>query len=560
MNTMKKGIVLIIMHLVVATGIWAQQHEERVIVVKSYNPVVDDAFKININPQITDTITRQDREVAYEITPVKLNTNIEVPPIQAAKMRGGLQRQELYRFFLKSGFGNYTTPYFELFYNSLRSRIGSHGIHYRHFSSHGKIEEYAFPGFSDNEFNAHSTFFGRNLTFHIKGDYNRNVVHFYGRPDTLMNDTLDKSMISQRFHRAGLQASMAGLGKSSRSLQHNLGLRYKMVTDNYETIEHAAFLKGEVKKEVKWFNFSRYQIAGIGFGGDFYNTAALSDTLTTKQDQLLVRINPHLSTRLNDLEIKVGALFGYESANNGKLHFFPDVHLKIALGESKFLIMGGLDGDLERNSFDALAAENPFVISNPGMKNSITKVRVYGGLRTAIGDRVNFTARVSSESLRNIALFSADTSLLFQNRFQVLYDDGNLLTLKAEVNYTTAEKLNISWLIMYRDFNLKTETYAWHEPAFNTRLDVKYNLGNKILANAGVQYLAGIKVQSFDNKVEVVNNLPNILDINLGIEYRYSSLISGFLRLNNLAASRYYRWQHYPGHRFNFLLGVTYAL
>ncbi len=557
---MKKVIVLLIMHTIVATGLWAQEHHERVIVVKSYNPVVDDAFKININPRITDTVTRQERNVVYEITPVKLNTNIEVTPIQAARMRGGLQRPELYRFFLKSGFGNYTTPYFELFYNSLRSRVGSHGIHYRHLSSHGKIEDYAFPGFSDNEFNAHSTFFGRKHTFHIKGDYNRDVVHFYGRPDNLVNDTLDKSLIRQRFHRAGLQASMVGLGRSASSLQHHLGLRYKMITDNYQTIEHGAFLEGEVKKEVEWFNFSRYQTAGIGFGGDFYNTAALVDTLTQKQDQLIVRVNPHLSTSMNDLEIKAGVLFGYESANNGKLYFFPDIHLKISLGERKFLVMGGVDGNLSRNSFDALATENPFVISNPAMHNTITRVRVYGGLRTAIGERVNFTARVSTESLKNIALFSADTALFFQNRFHVLYDDGNLLTLKAELNYQTAEKLNISWMVMYRDFNLKTETYAWHEPAFNTRLDVKYNLGNKILANAGVQYLAGMKVQSFKNNMEVVTDLPNILDINLGVEYRYSSLISGFLRLNNLAASRYYRWQHYPGHRFNFMLGVTYAL
>jgi hypothetical protein len=196
---MKKIAVLIMMLVVCVVGLQGQpgEHQETVIVVKPHNPVVDDAFKINVNPVITDTVVSTPKELDYSITPVKLSTDIEVSPIKAARM-SGLPQKDLYRLLLKSGFGNY----FELFYNSLRSRSGSYGLHYRHLSSHGQIDSFPFPGYSENGFDAHGTIFGKKHDFSLKGDYQRDVVHYYGRPDSLSNDTLDKDLIRQRFHRA----------------------------------------------------------------------------------------------------------------------------------------------------------------------------------------------------------------------------------------------------------------------------------------------------------------------------------------------------------------------
>ncbi len=54
--------------------------------------------------------------------------------------------------------------------------------------------------------------------------------------------------------------------------------------------------------------------------------------------------------------------------------------------------------------------------------------------------------------------------------------------------------------------------------------------------------------------------LKGIADINLSLEYRYTKLLSVFLHINNLAASRYYQWYQYPLQRFNFMAGFTYAL
>ena len=50
------------------------------------------------------------------------------------------------------------------------------------------------------------------------------------------------------------------------------------------------------------------------------------------------------------------------------------------------------------------------------------------------------------------------------------------------------------------------------------------------------------------------------IDANLGLEYRYSKLLSFWARFNNLAAQKYYLYNNYPSYRFRVMLGFTYAL
>jgi hypothetical protein len=51
--------------------------------------------------------------------------------------------------------------------------------------------------------------------------------------------------------------------------------------------------------------------------------------------------------------------------------------------------------------------------------------------------------------------------------------------------------------------------------------------------------------------------LGTIIDLNLGLEYRYNKRISAFVQLNNLASQRYMRWYNYPVQIFQVMGGVT---
>jgi len=59
--------------------------------------------------------------------------------------------------------------------------------------------------------------------------------------------------------------------------------------------------------------------------------------------------------------------------------------------------------------------------------------------------------------------------------------------------------------------------------------------------------------------VQTVSEIKGMADLNLGLEYRYTKVLSGFLNFNNLLGQRYYKWYNYPSYKFNMMLGVTYS-
>ena len=69
-----------------------------------------------------------------------------------------------------------------------------------------------------------------------------------------------------------------------------------------------------------------------------------------------------------------------------------------------------------------------------------------------------------------------------------------------------------------------------------------------------VDSTAGVKKE--DN--QYVKELGFILDINLGIEYKYTKRISAFLQFNNIASQQYYRWSDYPVLGLQVMGGVTF--
>jgi hypothetical protein len=97
---------------------------------------------------------------------------------------------------------------------------------------------------------------------------------------------------------------------------------------------------------------------------------------------------------------------------------------------------------------------------------------------------------------------------------------------------------------------------AWHRPNMELALTASYNLWDKILINAAIFGYGKYYVRQTDGAVFSAAKVKGFSDINLGLEYRYSKILSVFVNLNNLGFTRYYRWYNYPSERFNMLGGI----
>ena len=79
-----------------------------------------------------------------------------------------------------------------------------------------------------------------------------------------------------------------------------------------------------------------------------------------------------------------------------------------------------------------------------------------------------------------------------------------------------------------------------------------FTIGNQIAQLNELDVITGSTLVS-------QKTLKGITDINVGAEYRYNKKLSAFVRFNNIAGMRYYRWNNYPTQKFNLMGGLTFS-
>jgi outer membrane receptor protein involved in Fe transport len=114
---------------------------------------------------------------------------------------------------------------------------------------------------------------------------------------------------------------------------------------------------------------------------------------------------------------------------------------------------------------------------------------------------------------------------------------------------------------LYKPKNLER---PYHKPDYDITLSALYNLRSKIIIKGDIFVIGNQwaltqvqdSVGAYSLKPKLLNNL---VDINLGAEYRYSKMLSFFVNFNNIANMRYYRWERYPSQRFNMMIGLSFV-
>ena len=149
------------------------------------------------------------------------------------------------------------------------------------------------------------------------------------------------------------------------------------------------------------------------------------------------------------------------------------------------------------------------------------------------------------------------------NRYSVLYDNASLLNVSGQLKYQYKEKLNLIAKGNYYFWKTDSITRAYHKPDFDITFSGIYNLQSKIIVRADLFFIGNqwalTQTQDDGTTVLKAKQLKGWADANLEAEYRYSKMLSFFVRFNNIANQRYYRWERNPSQRFNFMVGLTFV-
>lgn len=524
--------------------------ERQVEVVKPYEPAVSDAFKISLLPRITDTV-RVLPDFQYSIFPTPITSDFTVEPITPARMSSE-PLPRLYNSHLRMGVGSYISPFAELSMNTVRNKDYTAGIWLKHHSSHDamKLENdlKTFPAFSDNEALAYGTrFFGKTALAADIG-LKSNGFHYYGvNPETLIE--FDKKSIRQNFLNFHTGLRMYSFDADSSRLNYDVSVKYNYFKDRDNTAENG------IKIDIGMHKFLRNEIVGADISLDYYTNTAYQDSFNT-----VLKLNPWITKSTKDWHVYAGFVLAHDKfGDNARAYFYPKATLQFNVVENYLIPYVGVDGNLDVNNYSTTAYNNFFIMPGLFVRNTNNKLNLYGGIKGNLGTYTSFNIKAGYSVFEDMHFFVNDTINDLRNQFFVIYDDVERINYYGEIATRAFPGLDVMMKANIFKYTLNLEEKAWHMPNYDLTISARYSLRDKIIVSTDVFAIGKRFAKSYEPSVEMIE-LKNIVDFNLGVEYRYTKLLSGFVRFNNVGAARYYKWNQYPTHRFNLVAGFTYSL
>jgi len=530
---------------------------------------IERARRMNEQPKIADTSIAVP-PMTYNNLPGRAEVKYEPVTIDPAKLKIQPTLDKLYKFYAKAGVGMYTTPLAEIYFNDGYNKKGTYGVHAKHFSSQGSDKRKSFNGFSDNEIDGYGKIFVNKFEIGGEAEYKRNVIYYYGtNPDTI---DIEKDKIRQRFNYISAKGYIGTFYPDSDKVNHREDLRYYYFDDVFGAVEHNVLATSAISKRVN------KEIFGGDIAFDFNSfspTSTFPECLNCfelaqtgeAQNNALIRLNPHVMTNTKGLHIKVGlSIWTDIDKETAKFRFYPDLEARYSLFNDVFVPYIGITGKTVRNSYRSLTNENPFVMSVMELKNTNQKFRIYGGFRGTISSTISFNAKADYLITKDMPLFVTDTLYSNENRFSVIYDDVDVISVSGQLMWQKSEKLKLLMRGEFFSYSPTNERKAWGMPGFTVTSGFIYDMFDKIMVRAdlfvvGKRYarsLSPVDGVELDHGVYPVELKPYV-DFNLGVEYRYTKRLSAFINFNNIASKKYQYWYNYPVQGINILGGVTYS-
>lgn len=547
-----------------------QQKEVRV--VKPYTPTLSAVEKIQLLPSLEEDVPFDAPEFTYELYPKRYDSQFSLEPIRSARMvKPPLGR--LYKSELTLGFGNYLTPLAELKINQLRSRNGTFGVSLKHHSMNGSLnlnDDLKVPaGFSENSARVYGNRFMKKSVFdYYLGSAYNSYLH-YGVDTAEVVGDIERDSLKHAYFIAEGGLRLHSMHADSFHFNYDASIDYYFFSHQSDEAEHGARLAFEFDKKLRTLD-----IAGE-IGAAFYGH--YPDWDQTLGNHTMVWINPYIAKSSSDWRFTAGfsTYMSFASDSSASdiqpFHLYPKASFEFNMVKEVIVPYFGVDGYLESNNYRKIVEENPYVVPSLSVKPTSHKLIAYLGVKGRVTDAFAYNIKGSYSIIDNQYFFVNDTSQLLKNQFSVVYSDITLLRLHGELTVRPSEDWKIFLKANYYKYTLSTMTLAdgsvrnlrnddhpWNKPSFDVSLQARYNMGEKIIVNMGVYTIGKRFYEDFDSRVEEA--LPLTFDANLGTEYRYSKLLSFWMRINNIAAQRYYLYNQYPSYRFRVMLGFTYAL
>ncbi|RZL46025.1 MAG: hypothetical protein EOO93_26440, partial [Pedobacter sp.] len=198
---------------------------------------------------------------------------------------------------------------------------------------------------------------------------------------------------------------------------------------------------------------------------------------------------------------------------------------------------------------------------------------ISGGIKGTGGPGFGYKARFYSKKITDMPLFVNSFSTF--NKFDVIYDFGNmkLLGLEGEISVQVSDNLKWTGKLNMEDYKPSVEKESFYKPQLRISSNFGYTYNKKLSFNASVAIQDDSKAKLYtsdplvgglypsipDLSKETVVTVKGFVDLGIGADYRINNKFSVFAKANNILNTNYSRFLYYQNNGFNIFGGLSYS-
>lgn len=582
---MMKKLIIAALMLAALPQLSLAQVEKQVEVTKAYTPSLERPNKLDIVPDMTDTV-KMNPDIDYTITPLSISTSLQTTPIKPATVTYWEFNRPL-PLYIKAGAGYPLNSVFDLYASTQNKGTGYVVGYINHLGryadirnnfdeKHNSVEMYNRAGA------AAGIYVGRHL-FEGGVNYDNRMFHRYGMsagrmmlPDDAVYGSLvdySNADFSLRFGDEFVDLSRWNFEvKVDGSLFFDHSERSNYSPKGRET------RLGASAKVARAFGRRGFSLSAACSGISGHK--AVSDYF---HNQVSAGARFFSDGRFFDFEVGCDFYHDIIRGADNENYFIPYLRGDLNLGTKSLRPFVEIDGGVYDNGFAALSRVNPYVASGSWLGKSSVDYNGRFGLHGVFGR--------SKMSYRVYAGFSVHDN----NVYWLLYHTGAFVPLQARQTETSfngeIEYRPLSALV----FNLGVHGYIYNDdalffsvdsarpegdeapqqrvrfapengkPSFRGELGAKYE-GRKISFGVKALFESRTKwsVETVSHSIETdgyessvgVEKCSAFVNLGVDFEWQISSRVSFFAEGRNLLNKRIYRFAGYPEYGANFTAGV----
>ncbi len=527
-------------------------------VVRDYRPILADAVKIRRSPDMANKRQYQPK-MTYNILDKKLDINTGTKQLTIQEMPF-TRMQPLTNNYVKIGAGNFGTILGEAYLSTdqyVNTRIGGY---VKHLNQKGTLEGQTY---SQQEIGV----FGRRVLDQLTLDgeigFNRYATRFYGVVYDVGGVNMNPNPEQQAFNDIYFTGELTSNFEENNpdAISYSLKADAYAYSNAFQARESSVALAGYVNKRINAFN------VGANISGDFTTVEDANYQLGNH----IARLNPYVRFQGANYNITLGANFVAEFGDSSRTNILPSVEVDFAVVPQFAHLFGGINGDVNKTSLRELSQENPWLAENIAIRNSLDRMHIFGGIKGNAGATFGYKVQAFYKRIESMPFYM--NSLYSPYKFDVIYESGEnastIVGLEGEINVRVSETVSLGGKVNFNEFDLQTQDEAWFLPKMRLAANTRINVSDKLYLDGELLFQGQTYGRVYDYPLDPASSaplpasrkviIPTFADISAGAEYRATSQIGIYVRMNNMLGTAYERYLFYPRLGLNVIGGVNFS-